>query len=29
MFWFLQAGASAGTITAQQAQVMRLNPLVQ
>jgi hypothetical protein len=28
MFWFLQPGVSAGTLTAQQAQVMGFNPLV-
>ena len=28
MFWFLQPGVSAGTLSPQQAQVMRLNPLV-
>ena len=28
MFWFLQPGVSAGIITAQQSQVMRLNALV-
>ena len=28
MFWFLRAGFSAGNISAQQSQVMRLNPLV-
>jgi hypothetical protein len=29
MFWLLQAGASAGTLTSEQAKVMRLNLLVQ
>jgi len=29
MFWFLQPGGPLGNITAQQAQVMRLNPVVQ
>jgi hypothetical protein len=29
MFWLLSPGFSLGTLTAQQAQVMRLNPLVQ
>lgn len=29
MFWFLQAGYSKGIISPQQAQVMRLNPLMQ
>jgi hypothetical protein len=28
MFWFLQSGVSAGVLTQQQAQVVRLNPLV-
>ena len=28
MFWFLEPGVSAGTLTSQQSQVMRLNPLV-
>jgi hypothetical protein len=28
MFWFLQTGASAGALSPQQIQVMRLNPLV-
>jgi hypothetical protein len=28
MFWYLETGVSAGTISPQQAQVMRLNPLV-
>jgi hypothetical protein len=29
MFWFLQAGTSRGTISPHQAQVMKLNPLLQ
>jgi hypothetical protein len=28
MFWFLETGVSAGVLTSQQSQVMRLNPLV-
>jgi len=28
MFWFLEPGYSAGVLTPQQSQVMRLNPLV-
>src|SRR5437764_5177126 len=28
MFWFLEPGVSAGTLTSQQSQVMRLNPLM-
>jgi hypothetical protein len=29
MFWFLQPGVSQAAISAQQAQVMRLNALIQ
>ena len=28
MFWFLQSGVSAGRLSSQQSQVMRLNPTV-